>query len=142
MSFELVTNNQTTILPFAPLVRTTSDAVDMELLNSFAEIQPEDGSDLIVELIDLYLEDAPQRILAIRQAAAANEWAPLRRAAHNLRGSSANLGVRLVAGICEKLERADGHEPKAGVTELVRRLKFESARANETLVAERRLRCA
>ena len=79
MSFNQVTNteNQESNLlgPLpAGVVAHTSAAVDMELLNAFEELQSDDGSDLIVELIDLYLEDAPQRILAIREAAVATEW--------------------------------------------------------------------
>ena len=144
MSFDQVTNNEnmeTAPLPLAPadVVRITSDAVDMELLNAFEALQSDDGSDLIVELIDLYLQDAPQRILAIRQASVATEWALLKRAVHNLKGSSGNLGVRHVAEICEKLEGLC-HQSSPGVEELLQQLDHEFAKASEALLAERRRR--
>ena len=112
----------------------------MELLNAFEELQADDGSDLIVELIDLYLQDAPQRILAMREAAAATEWVVLKRAAHNLKGSSGNLGVRHVTGICEQLERIECDHSPESVKQLLQQLDDEFAKANEALVAERRRR--
>lgn len=116
-----------------------SDAVDMDSLNAFEELQSDDGPDLIVELIDLYLQDAPQRILAIREAAVATEWVLLKRAAHNLKGSSGNLGVRHVAEICEKLERVcpDSYERVAALVEL---LEYRFAKARQALATERQRR--
>ena len=145
MSFDQVTNieNQEPN-PLAPVpagvVRIAGDAVDMELLNAFEELQSDDGSDLIVELIDLYLEDAPQRILAIREAAVATEWVLLKRATHNLKGSSANLGIRHVAETCKKLEGIEcEHSPK-GVGDLLQQMDHEFARASEALLSERQRR--
>ena len=145
MSFEQIidSENQETT-PLAPVpagvVRTTSDAVDMKLLKAFEELQSDDGSDLIVELIDLYLKDAPQRMLAIREAALANEWVLLKRAVHNLKGSSASLGVRLVAETCIKLEGIECEHSTEGVGKLLQQMDDEFARASEALLSERQRR--
>jgi HPt (histidine-containing phosphotransfer) domain-containing protein len=122
------------------VVRITNDAVDLDVLNAFQHLQPDDGSDLIVELIDLYLQDASQRIGEITEASAKGEWATVNRAAHNLRGSSSNLGVRHTAEICGELERADGRLARPAVAELIERLKAELVRASELLIAERQRR--
>jgi HPt (histidine-containing phosphotransfer) domain-containing protein len=122
------------------VVRITNDAVDLDVLNAFQQLQPDDGSDLIVELIDLYLQDASQRIAEITEASAKGEWATVNRAAHNLRGSSSNLGVRHTAEICGELERADGRLARAAVAELIERLNAELVRASELLIAERQRR--
>jgi len=145
MSFEQVTNNENAENNLHPFTRATvagitSDAVDMELLNAFEELQLDDGSDLIVELIDLYLLDAAQRVTEIREASIATEWVLLKRAAHNLKGSSGNLGVRHVAETCKKLEQMDGHDSSDTVADLVKLLEYESARANSSLAAERQRR--
>lgn len=145
MSFDQVTNNEnagSNPHPLAPASASgiTSDAVDLELLNAFEELQLDDGSDLIVELIDLYLQDVPQRVTEIREASIETEWVLLKRAAHNLKGSSGNLGVRQVAEICEKLERMDGHDSPQTVADLVRLLEYESAMANAALAAVRQRR--
>jgi HPt (histidine-containing phosphotransfer) domain-containing protein len=117
-----------------------NDAVDMELLNAFEELQADDGSDLIIELIDLYLLDAVERVTQIREAAISTEWVLLKRAAHNLKGSSANLGVRHVAEICQKLEWMDRHDSPQTVAVFVRLLEYESGRARSALTAVRQRR--
>jgi HPt (histidine-containing phosphotransfer) domain-containing protein len=124
----------------ASVSRTTGDAIDMELLNAFEELQLDDGSDLIVELIDLYLQEASQRVTEIREASIATEWVLLKRAAHNLKGSSGNLGVRKVAEICQKLEWMDRHDSPQTVAALVQLLEYESAMASASLAAVRQRR--
>ena len=117
----------------------TNDAVNMELLSTYEELQLNDGSDLIVELIDLYLVDAAQRVSQIREAAIATEWVSLKKAAHSLKGGSANLGILQVAATCEKLERIDSRDWQA-VAVLVQFLEYEFARAAEALAAVRQRR--
>lgn len=145
IAFDQVTNNEVAEInphPFPPASASgiTSDAVDMDLLNSFEELQLDDGSDLIVELIDLYLLDAAQRVSQIREASIETEWVLLKRAAHNLKGSSGNLGVRKVAEICEKLERMDDRDSPQTVAVLVQLLEYESDRASAALAAVRQRR--
>jgi HPt (histidine-containing phosphotransfer) domain-containing protein len=122
------------------VIRITNDAVDLNVLNAFQQLQPDDGSDLIVELIDLYLQEASQRITEITEASAKGEWVTVNRAAHNLRGSSSNLGVRHTAEICGELERADGRLARSAVAGVIERLKTELVRASELLIAERQRR--
>jgi HPt (histidine-containing phosphotransfer) domain-containing protein len=113
----------------------------MEALNAFEELQSDDGSDLIIELIDLYLQDAPKLILAIGKASASAGWVELKRAAHNLKGSSSTLGVRHVAEICEKLEVGScGPDPSEAVEALVQLLEYKFAKARQALAAERHRR--
>lgn len=129
-------------LPAAGVSAISNDAVDMEVLNAFEKLQIDDGSDLIVELIDLYLLDAAQRVSQIREASIATEWVRLKRAAHNLKGSSSNLGVRQVADICQKLEWVDRHDSPETVAVLVQLLEYESTMANASLAEVRQRRLA
>jgi HPt (histidine-containing phosphotransfer) domain-containing protein len=143
--FDQITNsegaeNNPHPVPRSSAAAITNDAVDMELLNAFEELQLDDGSDLIVELIDLYLVDAAQRVSQIREASIATEWISLKRAAHNLRGSSGNLGIRKVAEICQKLEWMDRHDSPDTVAHLVRLLEYESDSARAALGAVRQRR--
>lgn len=144
MSFDHVTRNETDCIDphaFATAGPSgfTGDAVNLELLNAFEELQLDDASDLIVELIDLYLLDSAQRVTEIREASIATDWVLLKRTAHNLKGSSGNLGVRHVAEICERLEHVDGHDSQT-VAALVRLLEYEAAMATATLAAVRQRR--
>jgi HPt (histidine-containing phosphotransfer) domain-containing protein len=118
----------------------TSDAVDMDVLNAFEELQLDNESDLIVELIDLYLQEMLKRILEFRKASTETDWVLLKCAGHNLRGTSGTLGVRYVAEICEKLERLNSHDSPQIVAALVQLIEYESAMARSALAAERQRR--
>lgn len=122
----------------ASAVRIQSEPLDRHVLDAFEELESDDGSDLIIELIDLYLQDASQRVIAIRKACVATEWVLLRQAAHNLKGSSSTLGLRQVAEICEKLIDASGSTD--GVEALVQLLDYEFSKARQALATERQRR--
>ena len=120
---------------------TISDAVDMAVLQSFEDAQGEGEPDLIVELIDLYLEDTPHRVADIREALAKTDGLSLGRAAHGLKGSSASLGATQVAAICEELELKAHNVPFQEVATIVTRLEREFERVRETFLTVRQRRC-
>lgn len=78
--------------------------VDLLLLNGLEEAQKDGEPDLVVELIDLYLQDAPRRLAVMSEALGNVDWVLLARAAHALKGSSATLGAGQVAQTCAELE--------------------------------------
>lgn len=125
--------------PSTPTVArdAADEAVDLEVLLSLEGAQVEGEPDLVVELIDLYAEDTPRRLAAIRVAWAAGDLAALRRAAHGLKGSSASLGARGVAMLCEKFELAPGPELLRGGEMLLACLEREFARARSVFAGER-----
>ena len=57
-----------------------------------------DDDDLMIEIIDLFLDDLPVRLTAINDAISERNADALRAAAHALKGSAANLSVD---GLCE-----------------------------------------
>ena len=118
-----------------------NDAVDMTLLTSFEEAQGEGEPDLIVELIDLYLEDTPHRVADIREALAKTDGLSLERAAHGLKGSSASLGAGQVAILCAELELKAHDVSFQEVEAIVTRLEREFERVRQTFLAERQRRC-
>lgn len=113
------------------------DAVDMVVLRAFEEIQAEGEPDLIVELINLYLKDAPVKLVSMQEAVAGGDAGSLKRAAHGLRGSSASIGAARVAALCEGLEHASRVD-SAGL--LVEQLGRELEGVRRALEAERRRR--
>lgn len=117
-----------------------SDAVDMAMLASFEKSPIEGESDLVVELIDLYLEDASAKIDALRGALATSDEAMLRRLAHCLRGSSGSLGARRVAALCEELELIDRDDLLRKAGDLLTSLGHEFERVRLIFTAERQKR--
>lgn len=118
----------------------SSDAVDTEMLASLADAQVEGEPDLIVELIDLYLADATDKLLALEEAFKTKGETRIKRIAHGLRGSSGSLGVRRVAALCEQLERANGCDSWQRIEWLLASLRLEFELARQSLAVERRKR--
>jgi HPt (histidine-containing phosphotransfer) domain-containing protein len=115
----------------------TAEPVDWEVLLGLEEAQVEGEPDLVVELLDLYAEDAPRRLDAIRGALAARDLETLRRAAHGLKGGSASLGARRMTALCEQLGRLSGPELPRGGEMLLTCLEREFARVRLVFAAER-----
>lgn len=66
----------------------------------------EGDRDLLVELIEVFFEDAPQRVEAVRRALADRDAEALYKAAHALKGSAGNFGAPSinVVGRANRLE--------------------------------------
>ena len=119
----------------------TNDVLDVETLKAFEKVKSDDGSDFVIELIDLYLEGTPQRIQAIRKAASDKEWVVLKRTAHTIKGSSSTLGLHRLAQVCEELE-ATSLSFSDVVDGLAQALESRFVEAREALIAERKRRLA
>lgn len=121
------------------LTDSLNKSVDLEILAGFDDAQEEGEPDFVVELIDLYLAEAPRIFSTIRTALANNDWPSAKRAAHSLRGSSSNLGILQMAAIADDLEhRAANSEVSA--EQLLRELEAEFVNVETILLAERQKR--
>jgi len=88
--------------------------LDQTFLAELREIPPTDGVSMLQELVDLFLESAPQRLVQVSQSA--SDPAKLAFHAHALKSMSLNLGAKRMVELCQKLEelgragRTDGFE--------------------------------
>jgi HPt (histidine-containing phosphotransfer) domain-containing protein len=60
--------------------------------------------ELLVEVIDLFLEDGPQLLSVIRQALVRGDADGVRRGAHALKGSAGNFGASALVAIARQVE--------------------------------------
>ena len=137
MSVSQITNFQNASAPNSTRAITT-DMLDFEVLRAFEKVKSDDGSDVVIELIDLYLQGTARRIITMRNAANDGEWALLKRAAHTLKGSSSTLGLRQIARICRALEEASF--PGDDVQTLLNLLTSKFVEMKPVLVRERNRR--
>ena len=114
-------------------------AVDLEVLRSYEKIQIDGEPDLIVELIDLYLQDAPRRLAIMKLSLTETNWLSLKREAHSLRGSSGNLGASKMALVCDQIEGLEYEDPFA-IAALVICLEQELEQVINIFLAERQRR--
>jgi HPt (histidine-containing phosphotransfer) domain-containing protein len=103
---------------------------DPAVLGALRELQANSGADLVSELVEVFLADAPDRIAELLAALEPVDVAGLAHAAHALKGSAATLGVRRLAGLCAALEKQarDGIAEGAGAAVSEIEKEFENVR--------------
>jgi CheY-like chemotaxis protein/HPt (histidine-containing phosphotransfer) domain-containing protein len=93
--------------PFPPAAAAGESllVLDTTVLAALRDLRDPDEPDPVPELIQLFLQDAPQRLAALDDAVARTEASGVREAAHSLKGSSNNIGARRLAHLCDELEQ-------------------------------------
>jgi HPt (histidine-containing phosphotransfer) domain-containing protein len=128
------------MLEFPRVADTDSNAVDMAALAELEAAQVEGEPDLVVELIDLYLEDSSDKLVAICEAIDKTDEESLKHATHGLRGSSASLGAHRVAALCGELEQIGLSVSLDRVESLLIRLEQACELVRQVFSSERRRR--
>lgn len=80
------------------------DVLDHAVLDELMSFADDGDPELLVDLIQMFLEDSPSKVEAVNEALAVGDFDKAERAAHSLKGSSGNLGARFVQDVCEKLQ--------------------------------------
>ncbi|HBE18626.1 MAG TPA: hypothetical protein DEG17_00190 [Cyanobacteria bacterium UBA11149] len=111
-------------------------AIDMGVLEGFKEIAGDDFDELLVELIDSYLEDAPPRLESISNAIEVKNAKVLQHSAHALKSASLTIGAKLLAQICSELETIARQGTTVGTSSLLLQLNTEYERVVAALQAE------
>ncbi len=86
-------------------VSALETVLQTEPIDRLREMGESLGREVPYRIIELYLEDSPMRLAALRTALAAGDAPGIVSAAHSLKGSSANLGAAALAELCHQLER-------------------------------------
>lgn len=82
------------------------NGVEREIAAKAREWVAEYGEDFLVELIEVFLEEAPLQLAELRRAAAGKDAGAVGRQAHSLKSSSANLGAATLSAAAQKIEAA------------------------------------
>ena len=95
------------------------------------------GNDFVVEMIELFLENAPQRLERARQALDEGDVPTLHRAVHSLKSTSANVGARAMQETAATAERRADDQDLAALRPLLEDLDRHYGEVKEALAAER-----
>ena len=101
-------------------------------LSTFKALQESAGADFVKELVDTFLEDAPNMLDDLRRALAAGDADRFRRAAHSLKSNSNTFGAVSLGAIARDLE-VNGLERARGNADPLGHLLQEYSRVAETL---------
>ncbi len=80
--------------------------IDADVLRQISEIDPAAGRELVVSVIDTFIESTESLIVDLINAQGEDDAESIARLAHALKSSSANVGAREFAGLCGKIEAA------------------------------------
>jgi two-component system, sensor histidine kinase and response regulator len=78
--------------------------INRQHLEQFRELDPSGGMSLAKEVVQLFLESSENIVQQIEQAAKAGDADGLRRGAHTLKSSSANVGAESLSELFRRLE--------------------------------------
>ncbi len=84
-----------------PATGTDDSAVSRAAIE---ELMRDSGNIDLGDLVDIFVEESPRMLEAIRKALDSLDGQALRRAAHELKGASANFGAAKLHGLCEAIE--------------------------------------
>jgi HPt (histidine-containing phosphotransfer) domain-containing protein len=112
-------------------------ALDPAVLAELRQLQAEGEPDIVQELAEAFQFETPPLLEALHKAVTEEQPEMLKRAAHNLKGCSNNLGARTLAALSAELEALGKNGTVEGAAELSTRLEQEYRRVCLALDAER-----
>ena len=107
--------------------------IDPQAIENLRALNPGDNDEFLREIAAIFLEDTPLRIAELSQSLGAGDVGRFTRAAHSIKGSSANLGAMALRAVAEKLEHQSRTDGLGGVAPMVENVKAEFIRAETEL---------
>jgi HPt (histidine-containing phosphotransfer) domain-containing protein len=109
------------------------DQLDQDVL---ARLRKTRDQELLAKLTELFLEDAPYQLEALREAIRVGDAPRVERVAHTLKGSSGHLGALRMSTICVELQDVGHRGELERAPVLVERLGAEFGRVRTALETE------
>ncbi len=112
------------------------EVLDPMILAGLRMLRQPGRPDPVAELTTLFLEEAPERLLAIEQAVKADDMWSMSKivaAATSLKGSSSNIGAKDLATLCGQIEMAGRSGALDEVGQLVKQASQELDRVRQAL---------
>jgi histidine phosphotransfer protein HptB len=103
-------------------------SIDPEAIANLKDLNPGDNGEFLREIVGIYIEDTPKRIAELRASMASGDVKTFTRAAHTIKGSSANVGAQILKSLGERMELISRTEGLASVASLVADCDAEFAR--------------
>ena len=93
----------------------TLPTIDPDAIANLRDLNPGDNGEFLREIVGIYIEDTPKRLADLRTSLASGDASSFTRAAHTIKGSSANVGAQVLKGIAERLEITSRRDGLGGV---------------------------
>lgn len=107
--------------------------IDLKAIENLRALDTGGRDEFLREVAGIFFEDTPRRIEELESSLKTGDLARFTRAAHSIKGSSANLGAFTLRASAEKLEQHSRSHGLAGVTLMVADVKAQFDRARVEL---------
>jgi len=111
----------------------TFDVIDQEIIAGLKEIGGDEAKEMLEELLQVYLEEAPVRLKTIEEAANLNDTKTLKQSAHALRSTSVTVGAIQLGKLCEFLESHSEKQNLQNIYSLISQINQEFSRVTYAL---------
>ncbi len=107
--------------------------LDMSVVEELLSISDDGDPELLLDLIQMFLDDGPAKVAAVSEGLLTGDFEKAERAAHSLKGSSGNLGARLLQDTCESLQLSTRNHQLEESRRLAPQLRARYAEAEKAL---------
>ncbi len=115
---------------------SSADPIDRARLAQLRSLQQQGEPDVLRELVEPFLREAPAQLAALREAVASRDADALKQTAHALKGAAASLAAPRVAGLCAQLEALGRLEDRTVAEGVLPHLEYELECAKAAFEAE------
>ena len=113
------------------------EAIDRGAIRRLHELKTSADDPIVVEILDLFLEDAPERMSEISRAFEAADGEGMGRAAHALKSSCGSIGALRMHALLSEIESMGRRAEIGGAGAKITELTAEFHRAKRALEQER-----
>jgi signal transduction histidine kinase/ligand-binding sensor domain-containing protein/CheY-like chemotaxis protein/HPt (histidine-containing phosphotransfer) domain-containing protein len=111
--------------------------LDKTVLESLRDLQDETDPNLVVELIDIFLKEFPEKVSFLQNALEKQNFKLLEQNAHSLKGNAGNLGAKRLQKLSYEIEKCGRTKSLENIDLLMESLLKEFNATKEELLKER-----
>ena len=103
----------------APVAPAREALINRQALENIRALSASNGDALLERVLQAYLDDTPIHLRTIKSAIDSGSTVQIRKAAHSLKSSSANVGADALAQRCKEMEQLGRNDTTAGAAALL-----------------------
>ncbi len=118
------------------LQHSLSNIIDPKMLQSLLEIEANKQTGFVVEILDIFVEHAEEKLAETGIAIADENYIAIGENAHNLKGSSSNVGIFSLSNLFAELEVETSNVNLNGIKEVFGKIENEFTKVR-TIIKEK-----
>ncbi len=117
------------------------DVINHHALDNIRALSVDRGDALVQRVISAYVDDTPQHLRTLRSAISGIDPGNLRKVAHSLKSSSANVGAEKLAQMCREMENLGRTDTTEGADVILTSMEqeFQAVRHSLSAILEKEI---